>query len=78
MAKLILKNQATIATMIATKVNNLKAVMNSRKAIWDKIPSEKKAKWIKSGKDPIMTLAWNLYQYLDGFFGLEEIRNGKL
>ena len=78
MAKLILDNQTIIATTIGTKVNSLKAVMDSRKAIWGKIPPEKKVKWIKSGKDPIMTLAFNIYQYLDGFFGSEEIRNGKL
>ena len=78
MAKLILNSQAIIAGTIGTKVNSLKTALNSRKAIWSKIPSEKKVKWIKSSKDPIMTLAWNLYQYLDDFFGSEEIRNGKL
>ena len=78
MAKLILDNQTIVAGTIGTKVNSLKTTLDNRKTIWGKIPSEKKVKWIKSGKDPIMTLAWNLYQYLDGFFGLEEIRNGKL
>ena len=78
MAKLILNSQAIIAGTIGTKVNSLKTVLNSRKAIWGKISPEKKVKWIKSGKDPIMTLAFNIYQYLDGFFGSEEIRNGKL
>lgn len=75
MTTLNLSNQTTIKNLIAPKVQDLKTEMEKRKAIWNKLPVEKKKKWITSDKDPIMTLAWNAYVYLrDGFF--KEADNG--
>ena len=76
MAELNLTGQATSAGQIQTRVNQLKTAMDLRLPIWNKLPVAKKKQWIASGKDPIMTLAWNVYKYLrDNFFG-EDVDNG--
>jgi len=70
MAILSLTNQKTARDTIAPKIANLQSAMETRKEVWQRLPIEKKKKWIKSGKDPIMTLAWSIYRYLDqNFFG---------
>ena len=69
MTDLNLSNQQTAVNTIQPYITALKARMDNRKAVWDKLSDEKKIKWVKSGKDPIMTLAWNVYRYLrDNFF----------
>jgi hypothetical protein len=66
---LTLTNQASQASTIQTRINTLKSLMDSRLPIWKKLPDAKKKAWVTSGKDPIMTLAWNVYKYLrDNFF----------
>ena len=73
MTILDLSDQATNATAINPKIVALKSLMEQRKPIWDKLPVEKKKKWIKSGKDPIMTLAWQMFKYLrNNFFDIGE------
>ena len=73
MADLNLTGQSTLAGQVTTRINQLKASMDQRKVIWDRLPLAKKKAWITSGKDPIMTLAWNTYRYLrDNFFKEEE------
>jgi len=49
--------------------NNFKIQLDKRLDIWQRISDEKKKKWITSDKDPVMSLAWAIYKYLDGFFG---------
>lgn len=72
MSELNLTGQATSAGQIQTRINQLKAAMDLRLPIWTKLPVEKKKAWVSSGRDPIMTLAWNVYRYLrDNFFGVE-------
>ena len=62
-------NQKIYRDQIAPKMQQLKDQLNDRKEIWNKISPEKKRQWVKSGKDPIMTLAWQMYEYLhDNFF----------
>ena len=69
MANLNLSGQQAYKDAIAPHIQTLKDRMNERKVIWDKLPDDKKKLWITSGKDPIMTLAWNSYKYLrDNFF----------
>ena len=69
MTDLNLSNQQTAVNTIQPYITALKDRMDNRKAVWDKLSDEKKIKWVKSGKDPIMTLAWNVYRYLrDNFF----------
>lgn len=76
MADLNLTGQATIAGQVQTRINQLKAEMDKRKSIWDRMSTAKKKAWITSGKDPIMTLAWTVYRYLrNNFFG-QEVDNG--
>jgi hypothetical protein len=75
MTILNLTSQSVEYTDIAPKLNKLKTLMDARKAIWDKLPDEKKLKWVKSDKDPIMALAVTVYKYLDkNFFG--DLREG--
>ncbi len=70
MATLNLTGQNAERTTIAPKLLRLKQLLDERKVIWSKIPVEKKKKWIKSEKDPVMNLAWDIYKYLDkNFFG---------
>lgn len=72
-----LTTQATKAGNIQTQMNQLRNLMEQRKAIWDRLPTAKRKAWIKSGKDPIMSLAWNTYRYLrDNFFGAEVDSDG--
>jgi len=69
MTDLNLTGQSTSAGQIQTRINQLKTAMDLRLAVWNKLSDEKKKKWVTSGKDPIMTLAWNVYKYLrDNFF----------
>jgi len=69
MTNLKLVKQKTYLDQIAPKINQLKNQLDSRQEIWNKISPEKKHAWVKSGKDPIMTLAWETYAYLhDNFF----------
>lgn len=76
MSQLNLTGQQDVHNLIAPKIQELKNVMDARKNIWNKLPIEKKKKWVISGKDPIMNIAWNVYKYLrNNFFG-EEIDNG--
>ena len=76
MADLTLTGQSTLAGQVQTRITQLRASMDLRKEIWDRLPLAKKKAWITSGKDPIMTLAWNIYRYLrNNFFG-QEVDNG--
>ena len=69
MANLKLDNQKNHRNNIAPKIQQLKNQLDARQEIWNKISPEKKYAWVKSGKDPIMTLAWEMYEYLrDNFF----------
>lgn len=73
MAELNLTGQSTSASQIQTRINQLKTAMELRKEIWQRLTLEKKRAWVTSGKDPIMTLAWNVYRYLrDNFFKEED------
>ena len=76
MATLNLTDQATLASAVQTRINQFRNAMELRKEVWMRLSKEKKVAWIKSGKDPIMTLAWQIYRYLrDNFFDAE-VDNG--
>lgn len=68
MSQLNLTGQQNVYNLIAPKIQELKNVMDARKNIWDKLPIEKKKKWVTSGKDPIMNIAWSVYKYLRNNF----------
>jgi len=69
MTILNLTNQQLEYQDVAPKLNKLKILMDERLPIWQKIPIEKKVKWVKSDKDPIMTVAFITWKYLnDNFF----------
>ena len=64
MTQLNLTGQQTAVDTIQPYINALKTRMDQRKTVWDKLSVEKRRKWVLSGKDPIMTLAWTMYKYL--------------
>lgn len=68
MAILNLIDQNKKATTINTHIQQLKTQMDARKEVWDKLSPERKKKWILSNKDPIMTLAWQIFKYLRNNF----------
>ena len=69
MARLTLSNQLTEKADIAPKLVKLRGLLESRKAVWAKLPPESRRKWLDSGKDPILEQAWEMYVYLrDNFF----------
>ena len=70
MTTLNLSGQQLEREDIQPKLQKLKGWMNERKVIWDKLPPEKKQKWIKNASqvDPIMDIAWDVYKYLLKFF----------
>jgi len=75
MADLNLINQQIYTDQIQPKIQQLKTQMDLRIPIWQKISPEKRKAWILSGKDPLMTLAWNIYNYLkNNFFG--DVKDG--
>ncbi len=72
MVNLNLNGQQSHRNNIAPHIQTLKDRLNERKVIWDKLSDEKKKLWITSGKDPIITLAWQSYKFLrDNFFSKE-------
>ena len=76
MATIELTNQKTLETQIKPMMTALQNALGDRLDIWRKIPLEKKKAWLESGEDPILTLAKDLYIYLDStFFG---VKNGKV
>ena len=76
MANLNLTGQQAEYTDIAPKLVKAKNLMLQRKPIWDKIPLEKKKAWVTSDKDPIMTLCYDIWQWLDNNFFGDEHRHG--
>lgn len=68
--QLNLTDQNIYSGQIQPKVNQLKNLMLERKDIWDRLDNSKRNNWVASGKDPIMSLAWIIYSWLDtNFFG---------
>ena len=71
MADLTLSNQATEKALIESKTNDLRSLMESRKEVWQRLPEESKKKWLDSGKDPVLMLAYDTWKYLDeNYFGV--------
>lgn len=69
MADLNLSDQTTLTSAVQTRIVQMRNAMDLRLPVWQKLSDEKKKKWVKSDKDPLMTLAWNTYRYLrDNFF----------
>jgi hypothetical protein len=68
MSHLSLSNQCTISNQVQQRINALRTEMEKRREIWFRLPYEKKRLWVKSGKDPIMSLAWTIYKYLREWF----------
>lgn len=62
-------NQVNIKTSLTPVLQLLKTQLEARQSVWNKTQKSKKVAWVKSGKDPVMTLAYQTYKYLDKFFG---------
>ncbi len=77
MARLNLINQETYKAQILPKMIQLKNQLDARADIWAKLDRDKKRRWVKSDKDPIMKLAFQMGQYFrDNFPELLEDYNG--
>lgn len=74
MANLNLSNQQAAVDAATPTFVQFRSQMDKRIAFWNKAPRKRKKLWITSGKDPVMTLAYDLWKYLDdNFFG--EVRD---
>lgn len=70
MATLNLTGQQLEYQDIAPKLLKLKNLMDLRKVIWARLPPEKRKLWVTNDKDPIMSVAWDVFKYLENnFFG---------
>lgn len=72
MATLNLTGQAIAKDEIWPKLVQLWGLMQDRKSVWDKIPSNKREAWVEnaSTNDPIMDIAFDIYKKLHNqFFG---------
>ena len=67
-----LTNQENIEKQISPKLLQMKTELDKRKGVWVKLNTVSKKKWILSGKDPIMNIAWSIYKYLRNNFFDEE------
>lgn len=76
MGELNLTGQAVAGTAIQTRLVQMKTLLDQRKIYWDKMSDEKKSAWVSSDKDPVMSLAWDIYKYLDKNFFRGEDTNG--
>ena len=65
--KLELKNQQAVCNAITPKIQQLQAVLDARKELWDKLTPDKKEAWISN--DPVLLLSNDLYTYLKDYFG---------
>ena len=68
MTDLNIVNQQQYTDNIQPKMLLLKEQLDLRSPIWAKVSCDKKKAWIKSDKDPLMTLAFQLGQYLKDNF----------
>lgn len=64
MTILNLTNQETTKSQIAPKLLALKTELDKRSVVWERLSQEKKRQWIKSEKDPIMNLAFDITKYV--------------
>lgn len=64
-----LTGQSTVKNQIQTEIVQLQDLMDQRLPIWNKLSVEQQKHWVLDGKDSVMTLAWQTYNYLRGFFG---------
>ena len=70
MTTLNLTGQALERDDIQPKLVKLKQLLDQRKAIWAKLPVAKRKAWVTGGNDPIMDIAWDVFNYLEtNFFG---------
>ena len=60
-----------VLTALDTRLNDTKTTLETRRALWNKLPPEKRRAWIDAGTipDPILDRLWKLYQWLKSFFG---------
>jgi hypothetical protein len=72
-----LSGQAAEASDVLPKLLKLKQLLDQRKDAWSKIPRKKKKAIIQGEKDPVLTVAFTLGQYLQkNFPELVEEYNG--
>ena len=70
-----LNNQQQAVDQIQPYINAFKDRMDLRKAVWDKLDNTQRKAWVLSDKDPVMSLAFDIWKYLKNNF-YEEYING--
>ncbi len=61
-------NQQQLYDTILPAFQAMKAQLNARRPLWDKLSFAKKKAWVTSNKDPIMDLGWDTYKFLNDYF----------
>ena len=67
--ELKLKDQQKEADKIQPYIDDAEALMVLRKDMWDSLSTENRKKWLDSGGDPILSMEYNHYNFLKGYFG---------
>jgi hypothetical protein len=76
MTRIELTGQATATNTMRTRWLAFKALLEGdRLTFWNTLTRRKRIALAKSAKDPIITLAYQIYRYLDKWFDSEELRN---
>jgi hypothetical protein len=68
----------TDRTKLINALSGLKTQLDLRKELWARLPADKCKAWVTSDKDDVMSLAWDIYKYLDNnfFYRKGEVENG--
>ncbi len=64
MAKIELSDSKTKAKGIDSALKRLRKELDRRKELWSRLTPEQRAALIRSGKDPVLTQAWDMLVYL--------------
>ena len=77
MAEIDLKNRGSDKTDIEPKLQKLKNRLNDIEPLWKKLSPKKRKKILEDNVDPILSLAYSIYKYLEKkFFGEKYLGNG--
>lgn len=72
MATLQLTQQSNKHDLIKPKFDQCIELLELRKDVWLRISVDKRKKWIKDNKDPILSIAFEIHQYLENNFFSEK------
>lgn len=65
---LVLTGQQAARTQIAPKLMQLKELLDARLPLWNKLTALQKKRTVVNNRDPIISVAWDVFKYLRVFF----------